>query len=243
MNRILILFSLSIFLFSCGGEETKPEDTLREFIVASNENKGLSKFHNKSSVSIKFGYKKSRKYAEKLNPDKIKCETVDERSDCICETESGKIRNFTLIKKDSKWLVSLDEPEIILDIFHIMYSQGMISEVKPFATKTELDRLKIFESMTEGMEIPETDKKIVPFDIKCKKFKKKLECTCTSEEGISSYNLFKSSDGWKAELGEGSIIQDTLIDYNSPENFNLNQHDLDSLTDFSQKMLDSMLNL
>jgi hypothetical protein len=242
MNRILILFSLSFFLFSCSGEETQPEDFLKEFILASNDDKSLSDFHN-DGHNIEFGYKLSRAYAEKLNPDKIKCETTDDTADCTCETESGKIRKFTLVKDDSEWKISLNEPEIILDIFHIMYSQGMITEVKPFATKTELDRLKIFESMTEGMEIPETDKKIVPFDIKCKKFKKKLECSCTSEEGISSYVLFNTSDGWKAELGEENIIQDTIIDYNSSENFNLNQHDLDSLTDFSQKMLDSMLNL
>lgn len=242
MNRILILFSLSIFLFSCAGEETKPEDTLKKFILASNEDKSLSDFHNESHI-IEFGYKKSRVYAEKLNSDKIKCETTEDIAECTCETETGKIRKFTLVKDGSEWKIKLNEPEIILDIFHIMYSQGMIKDLKNFATKTELDRLAVFESMTEGMEIPETDKKVVPFDINCKKFKKKLECDCISEEGISSYVLFKTSKGWKAELGEGTIVQDTLIDYNSSENFNLNQHDLDSLTDFSQKMLDSMLNL
>jgi hypothetical protein len=243
MNRILILLFLPIFLFSCGGEESKPEDVLKEFIIASNENKSLSKFHDKSSVTIKFGFKKSRKYAEKLNPDKINCEVSENIAECTCETNSGKIRKFKLIKEESEWQISLNEPEIILDIFHIMYTQGMLSEIKPFATKTELDRLQVFESMTAGMEIPETEKKVVPFDIQCKEYKKKFECTCTSSEGVSSYVLYKSSEGWKAELGEGSIVEDTLIDYNSSENFNLNQHDLDSLTDFSQKMLDSMLNL
>lgn len=238
-----ILFFIVLIFSSCA-EDKKPEDLLKDFVFAANDGKSLHAFHNESHRIIETGYTKTRKYAEKLNPETISCETNEDEADCSCKTESGKIRNFKLYFENNEWKVSLNEPEIILEIFHIMYTNGMLKEAMKFATKTEKDRMEVFLSMTENMEIPETDKKIIPFKIKCKTFKKKQECICLSEEGESSYVLFKTSKGWKAELGENSIIsQDSIVDYNSSEDFNLNQHDLDSLTDFSQKMLDSMLNL
>lgn len=243
MNRILIFLFLSVFIISCGGDESKPEDTLIEFIKETNKGRPVNSYITGNSGKSEGGYLATREFAEKLSLKNIECETSESEAECSCETESGKIRKFTLVKVEDEWKVDLNQPEIILEIFHLMYNQGMLKEVKEFATKTELDRLNVFESMTEGMEIPEIEKRVVPFEITCKEFKKKLECICKSEEGETFYNLFKTSKGWKAELGEGNILNDSIIDYNSSEDFNLNQHDLDSLTEFSQHMLDSMLNL
>lgn len=242
MKQNLILIISLFFLFSCGGDEKKPEETMKEFISTSNAKKDISSFTN--SVSISEDYLESRILAEKLDPEKINCETEEETAICICETESGKKRKFHLIKSENEWLIDITAPEIILELFHIHYSSINLKAAKKYATATELDRITVFESFIEDKEFDPTNVIVAPFEIKCKEYKKKLECNCKSGDGETAYFLFKTSKGWRAELGESNIsTNDTLIDYNSSENFNLNQHDLDSLTDFSQKMLDSMLNL
>lgn len=242
MNRILLFVLTGFLLASCGGEEQKPEEVLKKFIIDLNEGKSVASYTNSSDVAE--DYSETRTLAEKLNTDKIECETSEETAICDCETASGRKRKFRLSKEDGKWIIDIHAPEIILELFHIHYNTGNIKAAKKYATPTEKDRLQVFESLVEGMEFDASKVTVTPFEIKCKEFKKRIECLCISAEGETAYNLFKSSKGWKAELGETDIAtSDTLIDYNSPENFNLNQHDLDSLTEFSQKMLDSMLSL
>lgn len=242
MNRFLIFVLSAFLLASCGSEEQKPEEVLEKFIIDLNDGKSISAYTNSSEIAE--DYLETRVLAEKLNVEKIDCETSEESAICSCETESGRKRKFRLVKDEGKWVVDINAPEIILELFHIHYNTGNIKSAKKYATPTEKDRLQVFESLVDGMEFDASKVTVTPFEIKCKEFKKKIECLCTSAEGETAYNLYHSSKGWKAELGETDIATtDTLIDYNSPENFNLNQHDLDSLTEFSQKMLDSMLSL
>lgn len=242
MKQSLILILSAFFLFSCGGDEKKPEETMKEFISTSNAKKDISSFTNSASISE--DYLETRILAEKLNPEKINCETEEETAVCICETESGKKRKFHLIKNENDWLIDITAPEIIVELFHIHYNSINLKAAKKYASVTELDRLNIFETLLEVKEFDASKVSLTPFEIKCKEYKKKFECNCKSDEGETAYILFKTSKGWKAELAETNVsTNDSLIDYNSSENFNLNQHDLDSLTDFSQKMLDSMLNL
>jgi len=231
MKRSLILILSAITLFSCGGDEKKPEETMKEFISESNAKKDISS--NTNSVAISEDYIESRKLAEKLNPEKIDCETKEETAICNCETESGKKRKFNLIKVDNNWVVDITSPEIIIELFHIHYNTGNLKAAKKYASATELDRINVFETLVEDMEFDASKVSVAPFEIKCKEFKKKFECNCKSDEGETAYLLFKTSKGWKAELGETDIST----------NDTLNQHDLDSLTEFSQKMLDSMLSL
>lgn len=214
---------------------------MAEFISASNGSKDISSFTN--SVEISKDYLTTRKLSEKLDEKTIDCKAEEEKAICTCLTKSGKKRKFTLVKDNDSWKVDLTTPEIILELYHLHLTTYNIDQAKKYATKNDLERLKYFDELM-GNTVFEPEEQIAPYEIECTEYKKRVTCKCFNEIGESTYDLFKTSKGWKAEMsGSSSFDNDTIIDYNSSEDFNLNQHDLDSLTDFSQKMLDSMLSL
>lgn len=244
MNKISsILFLLIILLSSCAEEVKKPEDVFEQFIELSNQRKNIDNLV--SSKEIAKDYLKTRRFAELLNLKTIKCITNENISNCNCKTESGENRNFVLENINGEWKVDLNQAEIILEIFHIYYINAKLKEALNYANANEKTRLKGFIEMAESLDLGNTELAVIPFKIKCKNYKKKSECSCTSTNEEASYWLFKTEKGWKAEMFNmiDLSVSDSIIDYNSSEDFNLNQHDLDSLTDFSRQMLDSMLNL
>lgn len=244
-HRLLLIFGFIQLLTSCS-KDIEPEKVMEEFITEINKVKPVNSYITPTSGKSEGAYLESRQFAEKFLINTIKCETTDSQAICSCETNSGKIRNFLLVKSDNTWKVDLNAPEIILENFHLLYNNGKFKSALEFATRKEKENtLALFDLSMSDDEKVFTDVAILPFDIKCKKFKKKMECSCISSESESVYLLFKTSKGWKIEFKtqKDLMVGDTLIDYNNPEDFNLNQRDLDSLTDFSRKMLDSMLNL
>lgn len=242
--KYFYLIIVVLIFSSCAEEIKNPESTFEQFIELTNGRKNITEIS--SSKSIAQAYIKSRKFAELFNIKTIKCEDKEENLvHCSCETESGKIRNFVLVQENKNWKVDLNQPEIIVEIFHLFYINGKLKEALEFANSNEKNRLKAFIEMSEKLEIENTELAIIPFDVKCKNYKKKSECSCISENENATYQLFKTGKGWKTEMINmiDLTVKDSIIDYNNPEDFNLNQHDLDSLTDFSRQMLDSMLNL
>lgn len=244
MNKITFILIIVISLISsCAQETKKPEDILKQFIELSNQRKNINDLTVSKEIAI--DYKKTRRYAELLNSKSVKCVTKENIANCNCKTESGKTRNFVLVKNDDEWKIDLNQAEIVLEIFHLYYINAKLKEALAYANSNEKTRLKGFIEMAENLDLGNTELAIIPFKIKCKNYKKKSECSCTSANEEASYWLFKTEKGWKAEMFNmiDLTVSDSIIDYNSSEDFNLNQHDLDSLTDFSRQMLDSMLNL
>ncbi len=245
-GQLFFIAIISLLMSACGTEEIKPEKVLEDFILDINKMHPVNTHITPTSGKSEGAYLKSRIFAEKLLTNTIQCDVTETEAKCSCETNSGKKRNFVLLKSENNWKVDLNAPEIILENFHLLYNNGLFKEALEFATTREKENtLTLVDLSATDEKKVFNDVKILPFEIKCKTFKKKMECSCVNEESKSVYLLFKSSKEWKVEfkMQEDLMVNDSIIDYNNPEDFNLNQHDLDSLTDFSRKMLDSMLSL